>query len=380
MPISGTLAYINGRNAWVMRGNSGQRLPLTTSGDLDGFVFELSPDGQWLLFSREAPPTSTAQFNTLWVVSTVPISTTRSPTRTAAAPLTLPISNVLYAEWSPITPRTFAFTTAERIPRAPGWQANNDLWLVGFRQQSSRTVLTTTRLLDSSAGGTYGWWGTGFAFSPAGDSLAYARADSIGLIDFTVRPRVLTATVVISELVQFTPYNTHSDWAWYPALRWAPNAEIIYTITHGPPIGLEAPEDSPAFDLGALAVPDGLQFNLIPRAGMFANPLPSPTFTLPSGEVGYRVAFMQATDPNNSPFSNYRLGVMDRDGSNVRFIFPPEGQAGLSTSEVESLAWSPRGDLLAVGYRGNLWLVNPDTGLTQQITGDGLYTRPRWSR
>jgi acyl carrier protein len=35
VPISGTLAYIDGRNAWVMRGNSGQRLPLTANGKLD---------------------------------------------------------------------------------------------------------------------------------------------------------------------------------------------------------------------------------------------------------------------------------------------------------------------------------------------------------
>jgi hypothetical protein len=379
VPISGTLAYINGRDAWVMRGNTGQRLPLTSSGDLDGRVFELSPDGQWLLFSREAPPTRTAQFNTLWVMSTIPITSTRNTTRTAAAQLTLPISNVLYAEWSPIAPRTFAYTTAERISRAPGRQANNDLWLVGFRQQSNRAVLTTTLILDSSAGGLYGWWGTGFAFAPDGRTLAYARAESLGLIQYSLRTaRSLTATVVVSELVQFTPYNTHSDWAWYPVMRWAPNGEILYTITHGPPIGLEAPEDSPAFDLSALAVRDGLQFNLIPRAGMFANPVPSPTYTLPSGEVGYRVAFLQATDPNNSPFSNYRLGVMDRDGSNVSFVFPPEGQSGLGANE--AIAWSPRGDLLVLGYRGNLWLVNPDTGLTQQITGDGLYTQPRWSR
>src|SRR5205085_3220527 len=96
VPISGTLAYINGRNAWVMRGNSGQRLPLTTSGDLDGFVFELSPDGQWLLFSREVTQTGGAGFNTLWAVSTLPVTTTRPATQTVTSqPFTLPISNVL---------------------------------------------------------------------------------------------------------------------------------------------------------------------------------------------------------------------------------------------------------------------------------------------
>ena len=184
--------------------------------------------------------------------------------------------------------------------------------------------------------------------------------------------------MVISELVQFTAYNTHSDWAWYPPMRWAPNGQVLYTITHSGPIGLEAPEDSPAFDLGAVSVPAGRQYNLIPRAGVFANPHPSPERVLPSGELSYRIAFLQATDPNNSPFSNYRLGLMDRDGSNVRFVFPPEGQSGLSPNE--KIAWSPSGDRLALIYQGNLWVIDPDTGLNQQLTGDGLSAEPRWSQ
>jgi hypothetical protein len=379
VPISGTLAYINGRNAWVMRGNSGQRLPLTTAGDLDGRVFELSPDGQWLLFTREVTQANTQFFNTLWAVSTLPITPTRTVTRTNPLPFSLPISNVLYAEWSPVAPRTFAYTTAERIPRAPGRQANNDLWLMQWSQNAARRLtITNTMLLDSSAGGAYGWWGTGFAFAPDGRTLAYARADSIGLLSYQLGRRSITATVVLSEVVQFTPYNTHGDWAWYPPLRWAAGGAVLYTITHGPPIGLEAAEDSPAFDLAALSMPDGLQFNLIPRAGMFANPMPSPAISTPSGETSYRIAYLQATDPNNSPFSTYRLGLMDRDGSNARFIFPPEGQAGLSANE--AIGWSPDGSLIAIVYQGNLWLIDPETGLNQQITGDGLSAQPRWAR
>ncbi|MCC7361632.1 MAG: G5 domain-containing protein [Anaerolineales bacterium] len=381
VPISGTLAYINGRNAWVMRGNSGQRLPLTTSGDLDGKVFELSPDGRWLLFSREVTASNAGNFNTLWIVATTPVTTTRpTTTTTPALPFTLPVSNALYAEWSPIDARTLIYSTAERISRAPGWQANNDLWLLRWAPRAgNRQTFTTTQILDSSAGGLYGWWGTGFAFAPDGRSLAYSRADSIGLLSFSFRSaRAITATVVISELVQFTAYNTHSDWAWYPPMRWAPNGTALYTITHGGPIGLEAPEDSPAFDLGAVSVPSGRQYTLIPRAGMFANPQPSPERVLPSGEVSYRIAFLQATDPNNSPFSNYRLGLMDRDGSNTRFVFPPEGQSGLSPNE--QIAWSPSGDRLALIYQGNVWVIDPDTGLNQQLTGDGLSAEPRWSQ
>ncbi len=380
VPITGTLAYLDGRNAWVMRGNSGQRLPLTASGDLDGHVFELSADGQWVLYSREVTD-SDKFFNTLWAVSTTPVTPTRTNTQTSPITVRLPISNVLYAEWSPVVPRQLAYSTADRIARAPGWQANNDLWLMSFgpRPGSRQFVFTPTLLLDASAGGLYGWWGTGYAFAPDGQSIAYAHTDSIGLIQFSLNPRKpATATVDISQLIQLSAYNTHSDWAWYPAMRWSPDGHGLYTITHGPPIGLEAPEDSPAFDLTALLVPGGQALNLIPRAGMFSNPLPSPVRSTPSGEQYVRVAFLQAANPNDSPHTTYRLGVMDRDGSNVKSVFPPADQPGLTANT--QAAWSPDGRLLVAPYDGNLWLIDPDTGQTQQVTGDGLTTAVRWEQ
>ena len=158
VPISGTLAYINGRNAWVMRGNSGQRLPLTTSGDLDGQVFELSPDGQWLLFTREVTASNATNFNTLWIVSTVPVTTTRpATTTTPALPFTVPVSNVLYAEWSPIDARTLVYSTAERISRAPGWQANNDLYLLRWAPRAHNPqTRPAAQDRDSPAGGQHG--------------------------------------------------------------------------------------------------------------------------------------------------------------------------------------------------------------------------------
>ncbi len=380
VPISGTLAYIDGRNAWIMRGNSGQRLPLTASGDLDGHVFDLSADGQWVLYTREVT-NSDKGFNTLWAVSTAPVTRTRTNTQTNPISVRLPISNVLYAEWSPVEPRQLAYSTAERIARAPGWQANNDLWLLGFspRAGTRQYVFTTTLLLDASSGGLYGWWGTGFAFAPNGQSIAYARTDSIGLINFSLNPRKpATATVTSAELLPISAYNTHSDWAWFPAMRWSPDGHGLYTITHSSPIGLEAAEDSPAFDVTALLVPAGRPLSLIPRAGMFANPMPSPVRVSPSGEQAFQVAFLQAANPNDSPHTTYRLAVMDRDGSNVHFVFPPEDQPGLSANS--QAAWSPDGRLLVVAYGGNLWLVDPKTSQTQQVTGDGLTTTARWER
>ena len=395
VPISGTLAYINGRNAWIMRQNSGQRLPITASGDLDGRIFELSPDGQWLLCSRQVSDTASTNFNTLWVIPIpAPITNTALLTATvsiaSAKPISLPVANIpFYAEWVPaltalapvsstqMQTRTIAYSTAIKIPRPPGWQANNDLRLTSWWEESdpktkkTHLVFTTTQVLDTSLWGTYGWWGTGFALAPDGAKIAFARTDAIGLIDL--------ATYNQTELASFTAYNTHGDWAWFPALRWGPDGAFLYTLVHGAPVSLELPEDSPAFDLVAISPANGLQLKLAPRAGMYANPVPSPIQATASGEHSFQVAFLQAVDPNaDSSKSRYRVGVMDRDGSNVHFIFPAEGLPGLTANE--TITWSPDGRRLAVIYEGNLWLVDVETGISQQLTGDGLSAKVIWEK
>ncbi len=52
--ISGSLAYIDNGNAWIIEGATGNRRPLVTTGDLDGHVFAMSYDREWLLYSRKA--------------------------------------------------------------------------------------------------------------------------------------------------------------------------------------------------------------------------------------------------------------------------------------------------------------------------------------
>lgn len=360
VPITGTVAYLSAGSAWATRGLTSQRLLVAADGDLDGRVFSLSPDGQFLLYTRSISDTTSDLFNQLYVVD-IAAGGPRPP-------IQLPAGNVLWADWVvlPDSPPTIAYTSALKTDRAPGWQANNDLWLLSWaaNTQTGEMEFNPLLVLDTSSGGLYGWWGTGFAVSPDYTQIAYARTDGIGVVDL--------ATYETRGLIAFTAYNARSDWAWYPALHWAPGG-WLYTVTHGAPIGLELPEDSPAFDVTALNIDTSARLDLIARAGMFANPTPSPVVAFGAPQ---QIAYLQAIEPENSPFSNYRLFVMDADGSNARALFPADDQPGLAPGAAP--AWSPDGRLIAIVSSGDLWLIDPKTGIAQQITGDGLTSRIDW--
>src|SRR5688500_9231294 len=166
LPIPGKLVYLAGGNAWIIDTSTANRTPLVTTGDLDGRIFELAPNGSYLIYTRRSTKPADKEINTLWAV------------RAAAGskPFSTGISNVVhFADWIPNT-GSIAYSTVEPRATAPGWQANNDLHRYSISTGEKR------RILDSSNGGVYGWWGMTFAFSAEG-RLAYARPDGIGLVD-----------------------------------------------------------------------------------------------------------------------------------------------------------------------------------------------------
>ncbi|RIK30987.1 MAG: hypothetical protein DCC52_05850, partial [Chloroflexi bacterium] len=136
VPLTGTLAYIGKGNAWIMRDSSSERRPLTTQGDLDGRVFDLSPDGKYLLFSRRADERAPAsQLNTLWVIDTVPFN---------AEARRVPLDNALAAQWAPDGSARIAYTRGEKTAGAPGWKAYNDLEIAALYGITETLQVTDT--------------------------------------------------------------------------------------------------------------------------------------------------------------------------------------------------------------------------------------------
>ena len=354
LPIPGKLAYLAGGNAWIIDTSTANRTALVTTGDLDGRIFRLSPQGTYLIFTRKSTKPADKEINTLWAVKT-----------DGGKPFSTGLSNIVhFADWIPGT-NSIAYSTVEPRNTAPGWQANNDL---------SRYSITTgekRKILDASNGGVYGWWGMTFAFSPDG-RLAYSRPDGIGTVDLDGK--------YLKPLLAITPFNTHSDWAWLPGIAWGADGETLYYTSHAPPPSLVKEEDSPFFGINVASFENNTDVQIVQETGMFAYPAVS-ALQSSSRERQYQVAYLQAIFPEQSETSRYRVVVMDRDGSNRRTVFPANDAPGL---EPQTPIWAPdtidgqSGDFVAVVYQGNLWLIDSGNNQAYQVTGDGLVTRIDW--
>ncbi|MCD6474707.1 MAG: G5 domain-containing protein [Anaerolineaceae bacterium] len=355
LPIEGRIAYLTSGNAWIMEGNTGNRRPIITTGDLDGHIFTLSPNGQFLMFTRSEEESESDDINSLWAIDL---------NKSDAEQFSLKAKNVIhYAEWIPDEYRAITYSTVEPRSASPGWQANNDLYRVIFN--SNETITQITEVIETNQGGDYGWWGTNYSWSPDGKRIAYARPDSIGLVDWE------DGTLV--PLLVFDAFTTYSNWAWVPGLGWSEDHQTLYTIEHD----TTTSSILSSFNLTALLPTNAVTISMIENAGMFAYPVPSPIST----ENGrYKVAFLKAIFPEKSDSSRYRLILIDRDGSNQQNLFPPEDSLGLEPQEVhwEPLGTSNSSTQIGLIYQGNLYLIDTLSGESHQITGDGALNQIDW--
>lgn len=354
--IYGKIAYLSSGNAWIMDGDTANRRPIVTNSKLDGRVLEISPDGEWLLFSQLSEDPEL--INELYIINLEEEN---------AEPIYIRVDNVIhYAEWAPGFNLAVAYSTVEPRTTAPGWQANNDLIITTLG--AGGRVIKAETIIESNSGGIYGWWGSTYAFSPNGRYLAYARPDSIGLVDQEENELV--------PLVQLVPFQTRSEWAWITPFSWSADSNYLYYVDHNTEGFQDDPESANRFDLHAINVESEIQLYTANNIGMFGMPV---TMDL-SAINRYKLLFLKAIFPENSDTSRYRLFVSDRDGSNLTQVFPEDNLPGVDPQKIE---WGPceidnTSCYFGIVYQGNIWLINGMNYNTTQITGDGLITKIDW--
>jgi hypothetical protein len=348
--ISGILAYVNDGRAIVLEGSSDSPRQLPIEGSLDGRVFQLSPDGRSLLYTVQAGDGESGFRNELWVMSLGDNAAVRS----------LQIENVLWAGWDPAAgqnPR-IAYTTARSVSLPPGWEANNDLWLLDLPPDVSLPQPAPVRLIETYPA-AFAWWGGNYAWDPTGSRLAYAFADEVGVLEMPATAAVseAIAPAAIAEparnvLHSFDPFDTGAEWVWVPPLSWSADGRLLAFVAYA---GSDVAEES--FDLRAADTVAGSNAIVVEGAGIWSAYQWSPP-AVPESQLAY----LRAGDPAVSLESVYTLWLSDSDGANTRQLYPPPGESGFFARGSQSLAWGPDGDLVAFIFDDALHFLDLESG------------------
>jgi hypothetical protein len=371
MTLPGRLAYIDDGRAVVLEGSTDAPRQLGVEGQLDGRVFQLSPDGRYLLYTiaGDAPSGADESFrNALWVI----------PTAAGATAQPLQIENVLWAGWDPAAePPRIAYTTARSVSLPPGWEANNDLWLLDLTFDENQPA--PFRVVETYPA-AYSWWGGQYAWASEGGRLAYAFADEVGVLDLAGIAGDGAAGLTANEparsiLHEFTEFDTDADWAWLPSLSWSADGRYLaFTDYFGGQLG-DDPQSGERFDLWVADTTTGEKTRLVEGAGIWSLSQWSPA-ALPEP----RLASLRANDPAAGQDSSYSLWLADSDGSDARRLFPPDGESGLFARSSQSLAWGPAEDKIAFIFDDALHIIDLATDdLFRAGPDDSVSSHPTWS-
>ncbi len=366
--VAGRLATINGGRAVILAGSTDTPRQLAIEEQLDGRVFQLSPGGNYLLYTiRSGEGVDQTEFrNELWVI----------PTAEGGRPRSLHIENVLWAGWDPagLDPVRIAYTTARSVSLPPGWEANNDLWLMEIVPDDDEQP-ARVRLIDTTPA-AFGWWGGAYAWSPTGEQLAYAFADEVGLLDIpdvAFEENDEEAGFISANEPQRTPlhtfpaYDTGADWAWIPTLSWSADGRYLAFTANGGEAG---------FDLLVADTSTGETNTAIAGVGIWSAVHWSPT----SESDISQMAVLRADDPDDEDDGDYVLWLASRDGENARRVFPPEGERGAFARSSQSLAWGPDPDAIAFIFDGELHILNLATDEVYRSTlDDTISSHPTWA-
>ena len=438
VPITGTLAYLGKGNAWIVRKSTGERRPLTTSGDLDGRVFDLSRDGKYLLFSRRAADASASDLNTLWLIDTVPLN---------AEARRVPIENALYAQWAPDGSARVAYSRGEKTLGAPGWKAYNDLAianLYGITEtvqvtdmdiQTQTVVIVPTAFPQDSPPPTP-TVDPNITLVPNPDvqvtlpppsatprptarpftRTIYITSTRVTTFEQTARTPITTTTRGILSRSAPAPYS----W-WGGNFAWSPDAKN-FAYAFADRVGVIAAETGARRILqefvayntrgdwvwvpqlvwsadarfvaaithappnGAERAQDatGFDLTLLARDGSLAIPLARntgmwsfPAWSPQDARGQSKVAFGVAQNQANSERSLYALYIMDRDGSEREQIFPAI-ENSIDGVRVVQLTWSPDASQLIALRDGDLWLYDLATKKWSALTANGDSKLARW--
>jgi Tol biopolymer transport system component len=356
MPLAGRLAYIDDGRAIVLEGATDAPRQIAVDGVLDGRVFQLSPDGEYLLYTVAQADSPGTFRNELQLIATT----------AGAEPQPLAIENVLWAGWDPAaTPPRIAYTTARSTTQPPGWEANNDLWLLAAPAAGAQAA--PVRLVETYPA-TFGWWGGDYAWSPDGRRLAYALADEIGWLDMPAAgegPDFATPTEPPRTVLQnFTAYDTGGEWVWLPSLSWSADGRwLAFT---------EYDAENDRFDLRRVDVASNAVETFSKNVGIW-----SAAAWSPAGNGS--LAALQSVDAGADEDSAYALWLLDESGGRQR-LFPPEGEAGDFARAALSLAWGPGGDALAFIFDDALHFLDLTSGdVFRAGLDDTTSSRPSWS-